>query len=99
MGEDSGIGGVSTPQREDGATVWPVSIIIALALLAIGYLAFSANSQPKAAPSVYGGLYGAIVLNDGQNLLLKKQNGTCVLIEYEKSPVVVDCPIGDLAAP
>jgi len=32
---------------ESNSTAWFVGIIVALALLAIGYLVFSANSQPK----------------------------------------------------
>jgi hypothetical protein len=36
-----------TPTRESSATGWFVGIIVALALLAIGYLVFSANSTPS----------------------------------------------------
>lgn len=35
-----------TPARESSSTGWFVGIIVALALLAIGYLVFSANSGP-----------------------------------------------------
>lgn len=34
-------------RRESSSTSWFVGIIVALALLAIGYLAFSANSGPE----------------------------------------------------
>jgi len=37
----------STYTRESNATGWFVGIIVALALLAIGYLVFSANSGPS----------------------------------------------------
>jgi len=36
--------------RESSATGWFVGIIVALALLAIGYLVFTQNSTPPAAP-------------------------------------------------
>jgi hypothetical protein len=36
---------------ESAATGWFVAIIVALALLAVGYLVFSANSTPSAAPA------------------------------------------------
>jgi hypothetical protein len=36
-----------TFRRESNATAWFVGIIVALALLAIGYLVFSANSGPS----------------------------------------------------
>jgi hypothetical protein len=36
-----------TVVRESNATAWFVGIIVALALLAIGYLVFSANSGPS----------------------------------------------------
>lgn len=38
--------------REDAGTGWFVGIIVALALLAIGYLVFSANSGPGAVTEV-----------------------------------------------
>ena len=37
----------TTYTRESSATGWFVGIIVALALLAIGYLVFSANSTPS----------------------------------------------------
>ena len=49
----------STLSRESSATGWFVGIIVALALLAIGYLVFSANTGPSTttvnnAPAVSG---------------------------------------------
>jgi hypothetical protein len=38
----------AAPARESNSTGWFVGIIVALALLAIGYLVFSANSGPTA---------------------------------------------------
>ena len=40
--------------RESGGTGWFVGIIVALALLAIGYLVFSANSGPSTTVDVNG---------------------------------------------
>ena len=40
--------------RESSGTGWFVGIIVALALLAIGYLVFSANSGPSTAVDVNG---------------------------------------------
>ena len=40
--------------RESSATGWFVGIIVALALLAIGYLVFSANSGPSTTVDVNG---------------------------------------------
>jgi hypothetical protein len=45
MGEDMGKGGVSN--SESGSTGWFVGIVVAIALLAVAYLVFSANSQPS----------------------------------------------------
>ena len=42
----------TTYTRESSATGWFVGIIVALALLAIGYLVFSANSGPAPTTSV-----------------------------------------------
>jgi hypothetical protein len=38
---------MSEERRRGSSTGWYVGIIVALALLAIAYLVFSANSQPK----------------------------------------------------
>lgn len=38
-------------RRESGSTGWFVGIIVALALLAIAYLVFSANSVPLTTPA------------------------------------------------
>ncbi|MGN6489832.1 MAG: hypothetical protein ACTHLT_18690 [Devosia sp.] len=42
----------TTYTRESSATGWFVGIIVALALLAIGYLVFSANSTPSTTTTV-----------------------------------------------
>jgi hypothetical protein len=42
----------TTYTRESSATGWFVGIIVALALLAIGYLVFSANSGPSTSTTV-----------------------------------------------
>lgn len=115
MGEDSGRGVTQGERytghshendshtvytRESTSTGWFVGIIVALGLLAIAYLVFSANSQPSTAPApVYSGLFGATVVGDGQALLLKKESGTCVSLAFKQEPKVVDCPTADPASP
>ncbi len=96
--------------RESNSTGWFVGIIVALALLAIAYLVFSANPEPATAtpptatttsapaPS-YSGLFGSTVVADGQTLLLKKESGTCVSVAFGQAPEVVDCPTADPALP
>jgi len=89
MGEDAGKGVVSTPASERNSTGWFVGIVVAMALLAIAYLVFSANSQPSTAPDksppIYEGLAGSTVIGAQEDsMILKKADGTCVTLDASK---------------
>lgn len=68
--------------RESSGTSWFVGFIVALALLAIGYLVFSANSGPKVEAGA------VVVFNGGPKTIFRNPDGTCLYA----STTTVTCP-------
>jgi len=72
--------------RESTSTGWFVGIIVALALLAIGYLVFSANSGPTV--DDYKSMIGAKIVDAGkQGVAYQLPDGSCVLASYAEVAV------------
>jgi hypothetical protein len=82
--------------RESSSTGWFVGIIVALALLAIGYLVFTANSGPSI-PLLDERLVGAevVTVDPKKGPTLAKTDGSCVQIVRTSNgwgQVNAECP-------
>ena len=88
--------------RESNSTGWFVGIIVALALLAIAYLVFSANSQPAAIDSFKAAIGATVISYDKNGVVLKQTDGSCGLLSYvgrTEDYSQITCPASAPAAP